>query len=169
MFAEMLYVHRRRRAMSQEVLAMRTGLSARSIRNLEAGSVRMPRPDTVRRLADGLALAGADRDRFQSAATAMYLDSREPDDKPPVQLVVTEGTITVGGNTFTLHWTGKPADGAAERELRVNLRGYTTSVDSRGPTALLHDLLDAFGFAASAPDHPDRRMATRADGSAELT
>ncbi|MGH3736263.1 MAG: ATP-binding protein [Micromonosporaceae bacterium] len=63
-FGDAIRTHRRRRGTTQEELARETGLSARTIRNLESGRIGRPRPSTVQLLADALGLAGADRDRF---------------------------------------------------------------------------------------------------------
>jgi tetratricopeptide (TPR) repeat protein len=49
-------------------LAERSGLSVRTIGNLERGRVRWPHPDTVRRLADAVGLRGQDRDEFMAGA-----------------------------------------------------------------------------------------------------
>ncbi|MGC9666175.1 ATP-binding protein [Planosporangium sp. 12N6] len=68
MFSAQVRAYRQRQGMTQEELAARTGVSVRSIRNLEAGRVRHPRPGTVRLLADAFALHGADRDRFCRSA-----------------------------------------------------------------------------------------------------
>ena len=57
-FAVMLRSLRVRRGLSQEDLAEGAGVSARSIRALETGQVRFPRPETARLLASGLGLAG---------------------------------------------------------------------------------------------------------------
>lgn len=74
MFGEVVRGHRRRRAWTQEVLAERTGISVRSIRNIEAGHIHTPRAGTLRLLADAFELEGAERDRFfslsQEAATS---------------------------------------------------------------------------------------------------
>lgn len=68
MFADVVRAHRRRLGLTQEELADHTGLSGRSIGNLEAGATRAPRPATVRLLADAFGLTGVDRDRFFEAA-----------------------------------------------------------------------------------------------------
>src|SRR5215831_2578017 len=68
MFSAHVRVHRQRLGMSQEDLAARTGVSVRSIRNLEAGRTGRPRPGTVRLLADAFDLEGAERDRFCRSA-----------------------------------------------------------------------------------------------------
>jgi tetratricopeptide (TPR) repeat protein len=54
--------------LSQQELAKRSGLSVRSVGNLERGRVRWPHPDTVRRLADALGLHGQARDEFIAGA-----------------------------------------------------------------------------------------------------
>jgi DNA-binding XRE family transcriptional regulator len=50
-FGGLLRAHRERALLSQEQLAERAGLSARTIRELEAGRVRRPRGTSVRLLA----------------------------------------------------------------------------------------------------------------------
>jgi predicted O-methyltransferase YrrM/transcriptional regulator with XRE-family HTH domain len=67
-FGALLRGHRVRLLLSQEGLAQGSGLSVRTIRGYEAGRSRVPRSETVRRLADALELAGSDRSRFESAA-----------------------------------------------------------------------------------------------------
>jgi tetratricopeptide (TPR) repeat protein/transcriptional regulator with XRE-family HTH domain len=52
---------RQRALLTQEQLADRAGVSVRTIRQLEAGQVRHPRSDTLRRLADALALTEEER------------------------------------------------------------------------------------------------------------
>lgn len=66
-FALLLKRYRRAVALSQEERAERTGLSARAIMYLEHGQ-RAPYPDTVRRLAEALALAPPERAAFVTAA-----------------------------------------------------------------------------------------------------
>jgi tetratricopeptide (TPR) repeat protein/DNA-binding XRE family transcriptional regulator len=68
LFGELIRGHRQRQAMTQEELAARAGISARHIRDLEAGRIIRPRPSTVRLVADALGLGRADRERFQEAA-----------------------------------------------------------------------------------------------------
>ena len=52
---------RQRALLTQEQLADRAGVSVRTIRQLEAGQVRHPRSDTLRRLADALGLTEQER------------------------------------------------------------------------------------------------------------
>jgi tetratricopeptide (TPR) repeat protein/transcriptional regulator with XRE-family HTH domain len=67
-FGGLLRAHRERGLVSQERLAERSGLSARTIRDLETGRVRRPRGESVRLLADALGLAGWEREQFEEAA-----------------------------------------------------------------------------------------------------
>jgi tetratricopeptide (TPR) repeat protein/transcriptional regulator with XRE-family HTH domain len=67
-FGRLLRAHRQAALLTQEELAKRAGITARTIRELERGRVHQPRGDSVRLLADALGLAGATRLEFQVAA-----------------------------------------------------------------------------------------------------
>jgi hypothetical protein len=67
-FAAMVQRWRHTANLTQEGLAERSGLSPRSIQNLERGRVSRPRRASVRLLADALGLTGADRAAFVHAA-----------------------------------------------------------------------------------------------------
>jgi LuxR family transcriptional regulator, maltose regulon positive regulatory protein len=75
-FGGLLRAHRERRLLSQERLAERSGLSARTIRDLELGRVRHPRGESVRLLADALLLAGWEREQFEAAARGAPMTDR---------------------------------------------------------------------------------------------
>jgi predicted ATPase/DNA-binding CsgD family transcriptional regulator/transcriptional regulator with XRE-family HTH domain len=77
-FGKMLRELRLKAGLSQERLAERVGISAREIGNLERGTRRAPRPDSVRKLADGLELQGDERDRFEAAAHHQGVRFPEP-------------------------------------------------------------------------------------------
>jgi tetratricopeptide (TPR) repeat protein/transcriptional regulator with XRE-family HTH domain len=81
-FARLLRAHRLGALLTQEQLAKRAGISPRTIRELERGRVRKPRLDSVRLLADALALAGTTRLEFHTAARgadgAQLMAAREP-------------------------------------------------------------------------------------------
>ncbi|HEV7899567.1 MAG TPA: tetratricopeptide repeat protein [Planosporangium sp.] len=71
-FGETVRAHRRRLGLTQEDLAARTGVSVRSISDIEACRTARPRQGTVRLLADAFGLGGPDRDRFfESALSAV--------------------------------------------------------------------------------------------------
>jgi tetratricopeptide (TPR) repeat protein/transcriptional regulator with XRE-family HTH domain len=92
-FGALLRAYRECGLLSQERLGERSGLSARTIRDLERG-VRRPRGGSVRLLADALGLVGWDRERFEHAArrlsaagrTAPQPVPRLPEPAPPHQL-----------------------------------------------------------------------------------
>src|SRR5215470_10923664 len=67
-FGALLRAFRRRAYLSQERLAARAELSDRTVRNIEAGRVRSPRTDTIRLLADALALTEPERQSWVAAA-----------------------------------------------------------------------------------------------------
>ena len=67
-FGELLRTFRHHAYLSQEQLAARAELSERTVRNIEAGRVRSPRDDTVRLLADALALTEPERESWVAAA-----------------------------------------------------------------------------------------------------
>jgi tetratricopeptide (TPR) repeat protein/transcriptional regulator with XRE-family HTH domain len=69
-FGHLLVMYRRRLAMTQDELAERAGLSPRTIRNLEADRGRIPRPTSVRMLADALGLHDTERVEFILRASA---------------------------------------------------------------------------------------------------
>src|SRR5215208_4249824 len=68
LFSETLRRLRSAAALSQEALAERAGLSKRGISDLERGARLVPRLETVRLLADALALGDADRLALLAAA-----------------------------------------------------------------------------------------------------
>jgi len=77
-FAAAVLRSRRAAWLTQEELAAKSGLSARSIQDIERGRVRRPRRDTVRLLADALDLRGVDRQDFEAAARPSTENRAEP-------------------------------------------------------------------------------------------
>lgn len=67
-FADMVQQWRHAANLTQEGLAERSGLSPRSIQNLERGRVSRPRRESVRLLADALGLSGPARAAFEYAS-----------------------------------------------------------------------------------------------------
>ena len=67
-FAGLLRLLRTGAGLTQEELAEAAGVSARSVSNLERGSVGTPQKETVRLLADALSLTGPARAEFEAAA-----------------------------------------------------------------------------------------------------
>jgi tetratricopeptide (TPR) repeat protein/transcriptional regulator with XRE-family HTH domain len=75
----MVRAQRRRLGLTQEELADAAGVSVRGLAKIESGQVVAPRPSTVRLLADGLGLAGADRDGFCRGAVPRSAPTVAPD------------------------------------------------------------------------------------------
>ncbi|MGH2350195.1 MAG: helix-turn-helix domain-containing protein, partial [Chloroflexota bacterium] len=67
-FGALLRSYRRQAGLSLQALADKAGLSLRGVSDLERGARRHPYPDTIRRLADALGLAVADRTRLVAAS-----------------------------------------------------------------------------------------------------
>src|SRR5215212_1465464 len=74
-FSTLLRQFRSAAALSQEELAERAGLSRRGISDLERGASLTPRLETVRLLADGLALTGEERAALVAAARPALLEN----------------------------------------------------------------------------------------------
>ncbi|GAB3420543.1 helix-turn-helix domain-containing protein [Flindersiella endophytica] len=71
-FGDLVRAIRHYRQLTQEQLADKTNVSARTIANIERGDVRHPHRQTVRLLADGLGLAGGARRGFEATAHRAY-------------------------------------------------------------------------------------------------
>lgn len=69
-FGDFLRFYRLRIPMTQEDLAERTGISVRSISDMERGRVRSPQRRTAELLVDGLGLTGAEAEDFAGLARA---------------------------------------------------------------------------------------------------
>ncbi|MEU8327413.1 BTAD domain-containing putative transcriptional regulator [Micromonospora sp. NPDC048839] len=94
---ELLAHHRRRVGLTQDALAVRSGVSVRVLRDLEKDRVRQPHADSLQRLAVALDLSSADRDELMSAAR---VEGRSGDDHLRVD-VLGPLTVTRGGRAVT--------------------------------------------------------------------
>jgi tetratricopeptide (TPR) repeat protein/transcriptional regulator with XRE-family HTH domain len=79
-FAALLKLSRVDAQLAQEELAARAGLSVRSVRDIERGRVRYPRPETARLLGVALGLSGVELADFVSRARGDYWTGRR---QPP--------------------------------------------------------------------------------------
>jgi tetratricopeptide (TPR) repeat protein/DNA-binding XRE family transcriptional regulator len=75
-FGRLLRRHRLERQLTQEALAERAGISARSAGELERGRGRAARPDTVARLAAALELTGPECEEFVATGQSLFWHSR---------------------------------------------------------------------------------------------
>ncbi|WP_177320081.1 ATP-binding protein [Actinoplanes philippinensis] len=178
MFSRLLAGHRRRANLTQEALAERTGLSVRSLRDLENGRVTRPRPSTLALLADALALTGAERELFLAAVAGgprqLPLDvpgfsGRDAElaeldavlDQPRAVVVVTiAGLAGVGKTALAVHWAHRVADRFPDGQLYADLRGFGPAPAVTDPAEVLRAFLEALGVApARVPAGPDARSA----------
>lgn len=155
MFGQLLAWHRRRLSLTQEELAVRAGLSDRTIRSLEAGRGRSPRPVSVRLLADALGLIGSHRAAFIASAgpdaTAPVGADARPAQLPAapyrfvgrdevlaeldalgradagatVVISAIEGLAGVGKTALALRWASTACDAFPDGQLYLNLRGFS--------------------------------------------
>ena len=92
-FGELLRRNRLGAAMTQEVLAERSGLSAKTISDLERLPDRLPRFDTVVLLADALGLHGTHRSHFVDTARPQH-ESAAPITGPVTQQAIFPRPLT---------------------------------------------------------------------------
>jgi tetratricopeptide (TPR) repeat protein/transcriptional regulator with XRE-family HTH domain len=128
-FAELVRGHRRRRALTQDELAARSGVGVRTIRAIEAGRIRSPRPATVRLLADGLGLTDPEREQFRRAATEAG-DSPYPTGSAAARSVSVDGQRPVPAQLplDIAGFTGRVAELAALDVLLARSRKRGTAV-----------------------------------------
>jgi transcriptional regulator with XRE-family HTH domain len=133
-FAALVQQWRRVANLTQEGLAERSGLSPRSIQNLESGRVSRPRRDSVRLLADALGLTGRARAEFEFAARI--------GSPTPITEVTSHRSITL---TITMadHLRQLVAQNGPNGWRPVDLRGLATTAD---PGEVLARLLTALGI-----------------------
>ncbi|WP_328471499.1 tetratricopeptide repeat protein [Actinoplanes sp. NBC_00393] len=183
MFAKMLTGHRRRANLTQEDLAERTGLSVRSIRDLEAGRVARPRPSTLKLLSDAFALSAVERERFLAAAhpppaagprqlpldvpgfsgrddELAALDALLAQSAATVVLAAVGGLAGVGKTALAVHWAHRCAGRFPDGQLYANLRGFDPAPSVADPAEVLRGFLEALDVpAARIPAGTDARAA----------
>jgi predicted ATPase/transcriptional regulator with XRE-family HTH domain len=101
-FGDLLRRMRCAAALSQEALAARAGLSRNGISNLERGQNPTPRLETVRLLADALALGEDDRRALLAAARPAILRASTDRGSPPAVALPVTLTRLIGRETEVL-------------------------------------------------------------------
>jgi tetratricopeptide (TPR) repeat protein/transcriptional regulator with XRE-family HTH domain len=179
---ERLRLRRVQLMLTQEELAERAGVDARTVRDIETGRTRNPRPSTVRLLLDALAAAeqarppapsenrpGSVRPRELPPDTfgftgrseqlaeldRLYTLSAQHPTAPAI--VVLSGTAGVGKTALAVHWAHQSLDRFPDGQLYLNLRGYDP--DRPMPsTEALAALLRSLGLSgAEVPPNQDDR------------
>ncbi len=154
---------RERLLLTQEDLATRSGVDARTIRDIETGRTARPRPSTVRLLSE--ALAGIQHDTAPDPSTGRR-PAQLPADVPsftgrtaelgvldtvlergePATVVISaiSGTAGVGKTALAIHWAHQVHARYPDGQLYVNLRGYDPE-QPMTPGQALAGFLDGLG------------------------
>jgi hypothetical protein len=132
-FAVMVQRWRYLANLTQEGLAERSGLSPRSIQNLERGRVSRPRRASVRLLADALELTGGDRAAFEQAARL----------GTPTPITAWRGVTDSGRVTMADNLRQLVAQAGCADSRPVDLRGLPHTA---APDVVLDRLLAALGL-----------------------
>ena len=163
-FGTLLRARRHRAYLSQEQLAARAEVSERTVRNLEADRVRLPRTDTVRLLAEALQLSEPERESWFEAARGVdgqravpAVPSADglarPSSGPPAQSPLTVWRLGVVNN----HLRRRPSP---ETYKVIDL--CQRADRPTGPTAMDADVLST--PAQARADEAGRDAGTRSDG-----
>ncbi|SEG95607.1 Predicted ATPase [Nonomuraea solani] len=178
---------RERALLSQEQLAARAGLSARTIRRLETGELRRPRSASIRLLAQALDLAAAELSILVRAAGTDTHDPRpersalrqlpadvaafvgrareltlleEAGDAATVVITAIDGMAGVGKTALAVHAAHQLACRFPDGDLFVDLHGYTQGMAVAEPADTLARMLGVLGVPGeSIPHHLDDRAA----------
>ncbi|GAB3838798.1 helix-turn-helix domain-containing protein [Dactylosporangium cerinum] len=149
-FGALVRAHRRRLGLTQDELATKAGLSVRSIVKLEGGRIAVPRPPTVRLLAEVFGLTGTDAEDFRRTAAGVDTGSTAALPAPaagrvPAQLPPDVSTFT--GRAAQLAALDAMAAEAADQPTAVFV-AVVTGPAGAGKTALAvrwaHHVRDRF-------------------------
>jgi transcriptional regulator with XRE-family HTH domain len=169
--------------MTQEELALKSGVGTRTVRDIESGKVR-PQPRTLRLLIEALDLDEADlaimagapeepavRDLApmtlpsgttaftgRSASLAMLDEAADTASSP---LVVLSGTGGVGKTMLALHWGHRAADRFPGGRFYLDLHGFAPGAIAMEPPEAVRHLLGAMGVGP-------QRLPTEADAQLAL-
>lgn len=166
---------RLRARLTQEALAERSSVPVSTIHGMETGTRRNPQLASVRRLADALELRPAEQDELLAAAAGSAepaaipaprrlpasparivgrheeldrLDATLPSGSGASSTVVISAIAGAGGvgkSWRVLHWAHRNADRFPDRQLFVDLRGFSLDSDPMESAVAVRGFLDALG------------------------
>ncbi|GAA4553138.1 NB-ARC domain-containing protein [Amycolatopsis samaneae] len=155
-FGDFLRFYRLRIPITQEELAERTGISVRSISDMERGRVRTPQRRTAELLVQGLGLTGREAADFTGAARAGRRPAGTPEEPAPAE--APRPVVPAGLPPHLTELTGRQA----ERQALDDVVAAAAS-SSRLQVAVLHGLPGA-GKTALAVDAGHRHAHRFAHG-----
>ncbi|HEV8172723.1 MAG TPA: tetratricopeptide repeat protein [Actinoplanes sp.] len=137
-FGAILRRHRLLRRLTQEQLAEGSGVSIRTVSNLESGRVARPHRDTVGRLADALELSGAERAVFLISADVPYWGQRKASADDIKVLLTVPGQLPAAARPFCGRREELAALDAAAGDAEAAVRPIlVTGAAGTGKTALV--------------------------------
>ncbi|MGC4892321.1 NB-ARC domain-containing protein [Micromonospora sp. DT31] len=175
MLSDEIVTARQRANLTQEELAARTGLSVRSIRNLESARVTRPRPATVRLLRDVLGLPAHPSPSARLRPMQLPLEipgftGRRPqleqldrllDGGPRRMSSVVVGVLSgrpgIGKTALALRWAHRSAARFADGVLHVHLGGSDPKKPAVTPSEALGCLIEALDVPGGVPCGPAAR------------
>jgi tetratricopeptide (TPR) repeat protein/transcriptional regulator with XRE-family HTH domain len=172
LFGDEVRTRRRKLGFSQEHLAARADIDVKTLRMIETGR-RTPRPSTLHRLADALALTDADRTLFIAAGAPRRAEAvpAGPAQLPPdvygfvgraaelellsaitadagaeptaVVISALSGTAGTGKTALAVHWGHRVRADFPDGQLYVNLRGFDPGGAVLSPSDAVRGFLGA--------------------------
>jgi tetratricopeptide (TPR) repeat protein/transcriptional regulator with XRE-family HTH domain len=137
-FGALVRRHRLVRRLTQEQLAERSGLSIRTVSNVEGGRVGRPHRDTVGHLADALDLSGAERAVFLISADVPYWERRGADADDIRSVLIVPGQLPAAARPFFGRHAELAALDAAAGDAEAAVRPIlVTGAAGAGKTALV--------------------------------
>ncbi|MFI6817740.1 AfsR/SARP family transcriptional regulator [Nonomuraea sp. NPDC050328] len=176
----LLRAWRERALLTQDQLAERTGLNVRTVRRLESGQLRRPRPASIRLISEALDLDPSETSILtrspspvpsrttprQLPADVVAFVGREREmaalDHPGAgaRIVAIDGMAGVGKTALAVHAAHRLAPGFPDGDLFLDLNGFSRGMTPADPADTLARVLGLLGLPGeSIPQHAEDRAA----------